>query len=725
MFGPAAGTVKAGNKSARRSFWSADNSVRIAFARMEHAARRFARRTLLVHAALLAAVLATVAYGGRQVYRAARDEVLAQAASRQRLLAAQTARGIENHYVSILTDMDLLRRADVATSTNAPGTTEPRTSTEQFLSRALFSGRTSAVGPLIAGVMWRQLQGRVTELFSCDRSPLAGGRATPPPRLIGSDDPKLTPDAVLKQSARWLAAQQSPSVGEFQRWGDFAGNLVVVPLPEQGRRGEPMRITTGHGRGRDDGPPGDGPPPDEGGGGGVRPPGEGGPPPDEPRGGPADEARPPGEGPRPATRPTTRGGPPRRDRTLVAVVSVARVERDFLRPLNDDPDTAAWLIDQRMAAMAASHADLVGTDMRAAADPSLRGLTGRYQAGDAGACAVIDHGFMVGGTHFDASMVAAEPVVIANQRWELFVATSLESVDGNVNRLFRRAVGWAAGVSVAVAGILASTAAGLIRGRVRVERLRHDVLTRELAEARRIQLAWLPKGRPAEAVIDVAAVNSPANHISGDFYNWFDLPDGRLAVTIGDVTGHGMSAAFLMATTQLLVRTTLTRLTDPGACLAEVNRHLCVQAFNGQFVTMLVAVVDPANLRLELATAGHPSPLLTDGRDFCPMAVEPQLVLGVDHEAEYTTESHDLPAGAGLLLYTDGVVECPADPASTLAGLRFGTDRLRHALAGPDGVSARGLIDQVVAAVDAFRGRRELDDDLTVVAVRLAGRASG
>ncbi len=258
---------------------------------------------------------------------------------------------------------------------------------------------------------------------------------------------------------------------------------------------------------------------------------------------------------------------------------------------------------------------------------------------------MIDHPFTVGATRFDPSMVAAEPVAIANQRWELFVSTSLDAVDGNVNRLFRRAVGWGAGVSVAVAAILASTAAGLIRGRVRVERLRHDVLTRELAEARRIQLAWLPKARPAAAVVDVAAVNSPASHISGDFYNWFDLPDGRLAVTIGDVTGHGMSAAFLMATTQLLVRTTLTRLSDPGACLAEVNRHLCVQAFNGQFVTMLVAVIDPANLRLELATAGHPSPLLTDGRTFRPLTVEPQLVLGVDPDAEYPTESHDLPPG--------------------------------------------------------------------------------
>ena len=147
---------------------------------MEHAARRFARRTLLVHALLLAAVLAAVAVGGRQVYRAARDDVIAQAEGRQRLLAAQTARGIENHYASILTDMDLLRRADMATNGTPTGTaaaTEPRTLSGLF---GRGGGRGPSVGPLIANVMWRQLQGRATMLFTCDRSSPSTGRATPP-----------------------------------------------------------------------------------------------------------------------------------------------------------------------------------------------------------------------------------------------------------------------------------------------------------------------------------------------------------------------------------------------------------------------------------------------------------------------------------------------------------------------------------------------------------------
>jgi sigma-B regulation protein RsbU (phosphoserine phosphatase) len=136
------------------------------------------------------------------------------------------------------------------------------------------------------------------------------------------------------------------------------------------------------------------------------------------------------------------------------------------------------------------------------------------------------------------------------------------------------------------------------------------MLNRELAQAREIQLAWLPDNDDDPPNIDLFAVNAPASHISGDFYNWFQLPDGRTVVVIGDVTGHGMAAAFLMATTQLLVRTTMPRVLDPARCLEEINRQLCVQVFNGQFFTMLIAVLDVRNGTVDVATAWHPRPLV-------------------------------------------------------------------------------------------------------------------
>ena len=741
---------------------------------MDTTARRYARRVLLVHAALLLAVLATVAVAGRGVYRAARAEVLAEAERRQQMLAASAKQGIENHYASILTDMDLLRRANMAAETTsgssgASAATRPSAAMpgERALNRFLSSlGRNPGAGQVIGGIMWRQLQGRASLLFTCDRSMGAADAATAAAaaagpavatmvrsavrslgedrgplgsHLIGTDDATLTPALVLARSAAWVEAQHSPSIGEFGRWGDVAGNLVCVPLREEaatsiepGGRSNRTRRTSG-GVSRFGGRP-EGEPPFDGRGGGRREFDRRPPPDDEGGGPPPDEPTSPREQTTAAASPTT--GPAHAAmRALVAVVPIAKVEHDFLLPLGNE-NTVAWLVDARWTAMAASRADLVGTDMARLSDVALAALVRKYAGGHGRGCEVIDRPFRVGSATVVPSMVAAESVSIGggtnggaggtnggaggDRRWELFIATSLDSVDGSVNQLTRRAVAWGGGVAMAVALILMSTSIGLIRGRVRVERLRHSLLTRELAQARQIQLAWLPKALPAGPV-DVAAVNSPASHISGDFYNWFDLPDGRLAIAIGDVTGHGMSAAFLMATTQLLVRTTLARTPDdPGACLVEVNRQLCVQAYNEQFVTMLVAVLDPATRQLAVATAGHPSPMVVAeaGGATCPLVIEPQLMLGVDPDATYPTESHCLPPGAALVLYTDGVIECPATD-----GRRFGTDRLQLATAAPG--SAQSLVDGVVAAVDAFRGARPLDDDLTVVAVQLRPTTSG
>jgi sigma-B regulation protein RsbU (phosphoserine phosphatase) len=272
---------------------------------------------------------------------------------------------------------------------------------------------------------------------------------------------------------------------------------------------------------------------------------------------------------------------------------------------------------------------------------------------------------------------------------------------------------WAGFLVISMTAILVSTAISLIRVRVRMERVQHEVLTRELSQARQIQLNWLPNQHSAGPALDIAAINQPASHISGDFYNWFTLPDGRQVITIGDVTGHGMAAAFLMATTQLLVRTTMPRVKNPGECMEEVNRQLCTQVFHGQFVTMLIVVLDLERGQLELATAGHCAPLISEaGGEFKSLPIRAQLVLAVDSETTYPTERFQFDAGSSMLLYTDGVVDVQAKN-----GDRFDTRRLRDILIGPF-VSAQAIVDRVVSTVNAFREGRELGDDLTLVAIQ-------
>jgi sigma-B regulation protein RsbU (phosphoserine phosphatase) len=189
-------------------------------------------------------------------------------------------------------------------------------------------------------------------------------------------------------------------------------------------------------------------------------------------------------------------------------------------------------------------------------------------------------------------------------------------------------------------------------------------------------------------------------------------------VVIGDVTGHGMAAAFLMATTQMLVRMTMTRYMDAGRCLREVNHQLCMQSggFQGQFVTMLVMVLDTQHNTLQVASAGHPAPLVEACEKFQALELEPQLVLGVNPNEEYSAKTFSLEPGATVVLYTDGVVE-----AENAAGDQYTVDNLLRVLQGQENgavVEPSARIRAVLNDVKRFCGNRELMDDVTLVALR-------
>ena len=269
--------------------------------------------------------------------------------------------------------------------------------------------------------------------------------------------------------------------------------------------------------------------------------------------------------------------------------------------------------------------------------------------------------------------MAAEPLPVLGKRWTVLISSPTSETDAVIRPIFNSAILWAGFFALCVAALLGSTSFFMIRGRMKYERARHELLSREIEQARQIQLAWLPDLKNVPAGLQISAVNLPASHISGDFYNWFELSSaapagppmtespqggkGRVAIVIGDVTGHGMAAAFLMATTQLLVRTTLSQYQDPGRCLAAVNQQLCTQGFRGQFVTMIILVLDRESGTMAVATAGHPAPLVAREGRFEPLAMEPQLVLGVDPDERYQTRRFQMEPGGSLLLYTDGVVE--------------------------------------------------------------------
>ena len=620
---------------------------------MEDAARQFARKILIVHLALLVGVIGIVFFASNEVYKQTKNEATAQAKARQSLLAGQTARGIEAFYQSILNDLDLARQAgqDDGDEADAAATTQPAAPGPKIDWRRMLmlddrpNPINAPIQNLLAEILWKQVGGRVSNLFVINRDRVGPrGANRPVERMqvlqpIGINDRNLTHEMIVQKSIDWLRGVDRVQISRFQQYevdGKNIGlNLICVPVTQ------------------------------------------------------------------------------RNPRLLVAAVRIDKAKSRFTSQLNSDNDsTNAVLSDDAGTIMIASRESLVGRDINSLKDERLRQLAGEYLGTGKRGVEGIDTDYSLAGQTFPPALVAIEPVSIAGKKWTFIVTTPLSDIDNVVNRVFKRAIFWAIFVVGSVMAILVSTSVQLIRGRIRMERVRNDLLTRELSRAREIQLAWLPRQGVAIPCLDVAAVNQPASHISGDFYNWFELPDGRTVVTIGDVTGHGLSAAFLMATTQLLVHTTMLRLEDPGKTLYEVNKQLCVQVFNGQFVTMLICVIDMEAGLLEVATAGHYPPILGKDGEFHSLPVEPQLVLGVEKDVRYQTERFDLPASASLILYTDGVID-----AQSPQGKRFDIEQIIESIKGRTD-SAQVLLDAIVGRVNHFRQQRKLPDDLTLVCIQ-------
>ncbi|MEM8874744.1 MAG: SpoIIE family protein phosphatase [Planctomycetota bacterium] len=423
---------------------------------------------------------------------------------------------------------------------------------------------------------------------------------------------------------------------------------------------------------------------------------------------------------------------------LISLVRLAELRQRFLQPISADGAIGASLINDQGIILDAADPELKGMNfLSATKSGEVERLFAQARQGGAIFGSVVREPVSLGGETMPGAMITIYPVRVGDQVWSLAMTRDLAGVDSVVRETFGGTVLWALFVVVAMVAILLSTAVTAIRGRGKLERLRTEMLDRELQrveeeldQARGIQLKWLPQADAEIAGIEIAAVNTPASHISGDFYNWFELGDGRVIIVIGDVTGHGMAAAFLMATTQLLVRTTMARPDiggDVGKCMAEVNTQLCTQVYGGQFVTMLLCAIDTQAETIEIASAGHHAPLVCDldgagdnatgTRRYHELEIDAQLVLGVDDDLDFPTTVHDLSNDCrSMIIYTDGVIEAAND-----AGERYDLDKFVRDLP-IDVDDPRALADGAVAAVDRFAGSVEHEDDLTLVAIRLPGR---
>lgn len=238
-----------------------------------------------------------------------------------------------------------------------------------------------------------------------------------------------------------------------------------------------------------------------------------------------------------------------------------------------------------------------------------------------------------------------------------------------------------------------------------VERVANDT---ELAVARRIQDGIVPTTKEFSGKgFEAYAFARSARSVGGDFYDVFELSHGRVGVVMADVSGKGVSAALFMAMCKTFIREKTRTCRSAAEVLNEANDAIVEENPEGLFVTAFLGIFDPSTGVLQFANAGHTRPLLV-GTGF--VDPDPGIALGVFEDAGIVDDTLRVPAGTGVVLYTDGVTEA-VNGNKTF----FGEKRLREA-AG-HAASAREAVERTVAAVDAFVGEREQFDDLTMLAL--------
>lgn len=262
-----------------------------------------------------------------------------------------------------------------------------------------------------------------------------------------------------------------------------------------------------------------------------------------------------------------------------------------------------------------------------------------------------------------------------------------------------------------ILGIAGQAALAVANARLHQRLVGQELIKRDLGLARRIQTRFVPKHAPEIEGFQFGTHYAPALEVGGDYLQYLDMPEPWVGVSIGDVSGKGISAALYMVKVSTEVRTRAAGQSDPGEILARVNRAISDDLVeDGMFVTAIVAALNTETRQLRIASAGHPAPLVRreDG-SILQLPVPRNTPLGVAEDATFPPRSFQLLEGDVALLYTDGLSESMSSD-----GTLFGEDRIVDVMSAAEG-TVQGVLSGLLLAVDGFVGSAPQNDDLTLV----------
>jgi len=239
------------------------------------------------------------------------------------------------------------------------------------------------------------------------------------------------------------------------------------------------------------------------------------------------------------------------------------------------------------------------------------------------------------------------------------------------------------------------------------ERREKDRMISELNEARSVQLSLFPAWTPDMSGFEISGLCIPCREVGGDWFDYIPLPDGRLGLVLGDVSGKGTGAALLMASARSIIRMFAEKGLPPAEVLLNVNRILVTDLPRTRFVTMIYAIIDPASKSIVFSNAGHLPPLFADSNGLLFLESDSGLPLGIQ-DGSFAEQRVQISSGSRLLLYSDGITE-----AMNSISEEFGEERLKEHLTNPS-ASIQSLLESVNVFLNGFAA----SDDMTVVMIK-------
>jgi len=238
--------------------------------------------------------------------------------------------------------------------------------------------------------------------------------------------------------------------------------------------------------------------------------------------------------------------------------------------------------------------------------------------------------------------------------------------------------------------------------------------TVDLKQAAEIQRGILPRGQPKVRGVDLAGHNAPCRTVGGDYYDFIQYPDGRVAVVVADVAGKGMSAALLMSNLQARVQILAEEPVNLAELMSRLDHSVAAHSPPNRFITMFFGVIDPRAGTLVYCNAGHNLPIVVRASGAMETLPGKGMVLGILPEIGYEEQATDLRRGDLLAVFSDGVTE-----ATSPAGEEFGETRLAETLLAHRDKDASAIIDAVLDQIHEWGDGAPPADDVTLVVARI------